>query len=134
MSDLQKLILCIEDDEDDMFWIQEATKDVEPNAVFVHKANGKEALDFLELQKLYKDFPCIILLDINMPVMNGKQTLAAIKQDEELNNIPVVVFTTSDNKADQLFCEHYGAEMITKPSHFTELKKKIGQVVMARCL
>jgi CheY-like chemotaxis protein len=133
MTEVPKLILCMEDDEDDCFWIRQATREVDPLAVFVHKPNGKEGLEFLQKQKIEGEYPCIILLDINMPVMGGRQTLAAIKNDPELRNIPVVVFTTSNNKDDQNFCETYGADMITKPSKFPEYKKKIAQVVLSRC-
>lgn len=133
MSDQIKLLLCIEDDEDDCAWIHEAAIEVDPDLIFVHKENGKQAMWFLNELKANSRYPCLILLDINMPIMDGKETLAAIKSDPKLKQIPVVVFTTSNSKADQQFCELHGAEFISKPEKVAELKKKVNQVVMARC-
>src|SRR3712207_7852078 len=64
-------------------WIEEATREIDPGFLFVHKPNGREGLAFLEKLKEYKDYPCLILMDINMPVMDGKQTLAAIRKDRK---------------------------------------------------
>lgn len=133
MQEVTKLLLCIEDDLEDCNWIEEAITEIQVQLVFVHKSNGKEGMTFLNSQKQFGDFPCLILLDINMPIMDGKQMLAAIKNDPLLKDIPVVVFTTSNSKADQLYCERYGAELITKPQKVPELKRKVQQVVMARC-
>src|SRR5215212_8251353 len=133
MSDQPKLLLCVEDDEDDCAWIEEAAVEIDSQLVFVSKSNGKEALRFLTRQKEQNYLPCLILLDINMPVMDGRQMLTALKKDEIFKNIPVVVFTTSASKADQLFCDHYGVEMITKPNRIPELKKSIRHLVLSRC-
>src|SRR5688572_27698781 len=129
-----KLLLCVEDDEDDCIWIEEASAEIDPRLVFVAKPNGKEALMFLHRQKQQNFLPCLILLDLNMPGMDGKQTLTEIKKDPELEKIPVVVFTTSSSKNDKIFCEKYGAEMVTKPDQAKELKKTIQDIVMSRCM
>jgi two-component system, response regulator len=129
-----KLLLCVEDDEDDCAWIEEASAELDPRLVFVAKPNGKEALMFLHRQKEQNFLPCLILLDLNMPGMDGKQTLQEIKKVPDFKKIPVVVFTTSSSKKDQLFCEQYGAEMITKPDQAKELKKTIQHIVLSRCM
>jgi len=134
MSQPPKLLLCIEDDEDDQAFIEEAATETDPKLVFVAKSNGREALIFLNSQKEQHQLPCLILLDINMPLMSGKETLVAIKKDPALKNIPVVVFTTSSSKADQVFCEHYGADMVTKPVRPLDLKRVIEHVVLSRCV
>src|SRR3982751_3548574 len=110
MSNQPKLLLCVEDDEDDCGWIEEAATGIDPRLVFVAKHNGNDALNFLHRQKELHFLPCLILLDINMPIMDGRQTLIAIRNDPSFRDIPVVVFTTSSSKADQLFCESYQAE------------------------
>jgi CheY-like chemotaxis protein len=133
MSELPKLLLCIEDDEDDRAFIEEAATEADPKLIFVAKVNGREAMMFLNRQKEQDQLPCLILLDINMPLMNGRETLIAIKKDPALKNIPVVVFTTSSNKADEIFCEQYGADMVTKPVRPLELKRVIEHVVLSRC-
>ncbi|MGZ8538752.1 MAG: hypothetical protein ACXWV9_10840 [Flavisolibacter sp.] len=75
-----KLLLCVEDDEDDCVWIEEASAEIDPRLVFVAKSNGKEALMFLHRQKEQNFLPCLILLDLNMTGMDGKQTLVEIKK------------------------------------------------------
>jgi CheY-like chemotaxis protein len=133
MSEAPKLFLCIEDDEDDYTFIEEAAAEIDPRLVFVNKPDGREALMFLHRQKAHNRLPCLILLDINMPVMDGKETLAAIKADPELGQIPLIVFSTSTNMEDRLFCEKYGAELITKPQKLAEFKKVVQHIVLSRC-
>jgi CheY-like chemotaxis protein len=128
-----KLLLCIEDDADDCTWIEEAASEIDPTIVFVHKANGLEGLTYLKRAREGEELPCLILLDMNMPIMDGRQALKAIKEDPELKNIPIIVFSTSNNKADQLYCDFYGADFITKPDRILELKRKVKQIVVARC-
>ena len=134
MSAEPKLILCVEDDEDDCQWIEEAAQEIDPRLVFVAKANGREALAFLNRQKEQNYLPCLILLDINMPVMDGRQTLLHLKKDSVFKNIPVVVFTTSSSKSDQHFCEENGVDIITKPNRISELKSAVRHLVMSRCI
>jgi CheY-like chemotaxis protein len=133
MSTTPRLLLCIEDDEDDSLWIEEAALEVDPQLIFVNKPNGRDALYFLNRQKEQHYLPCLILLDINMPVMNGKETLAAIKRDPAFNKIPVIVFSTSFHITDVHFCEQHGVELITKPDKVKEFKRKIQHIVLSRC-
>jgi len=134
MNTTDKLLLCVEDDHDDSLWIGEISAEVDPKIVFVAKPNGRDALLFLDHQKEQNHLPCLILLDLNMPLMDGKETLLAIKKDPELREIPVVVFTTSSSKKDELFCEKHGAEMITKPQSFPGFKRTIKHLVLSRCI
>jgi len=75
--------------------------------------NGFEADDAL---------PCLIILDMNMPGLDGRETLIRIKQSSLLQKIPVVVFTTSSRKIDQDFAKKWGADFITKPVKFSDLE------------
>lgn len=133
MSDTPRLFLCIEDDEDDCAWIEEAACEIDPSLQFVSQPNGRDALAFLKRLKDQHHLPCLILLDMNMPVMDGKQTLVALKKDPDFQHIPVVMFTTSSSRADKLFCEMWGADMITKPERINELKTAVRKLVLARC-
>jgi CheY-like chemotaxis protein len=91
-------ILLVEDDHVDAMTVERALKDLKVANRLVRANNGEEALDYLRNESNEK--PCIILLDLNMPKMNGIEFLKAIKADGELKNIPVIVLTTSDEQQD----------------------------------
>ena len=93
-------ILLVEDDHVDIMTIKRAFKDLKiTNPVNVCE-NGLEALDFLRYPQ--KQFPGVILLDLNMPKMNGIEFLQEIKDDEQFKSIPVVVLTTSKEEQDKV--------------------------------
>jgi CheY-like chemotaxis protein len=128
-----RTLLCVEDDEDDCEWIREAAQKSYPDINFVHKANGKEALEYLNNQKQKGHFPCLTLLDLNMPVMNGRQTLIAIRADQDLKDLPVIVFSTSSSPADKAICKELGSELVTKPITLKELSTVIQGLLHLSC-
>ncbi len=91
-------ILLVEDDDVDVMTVERAFKDLQVTNQLVCAGNGEEALEYLKTESNKK--PCIILLDLNMPKMNGIEFLKIAKEDEALNNIPVVVLTTSKTAQD----------------------------------
>ena len=93
-----KPILLVEDDDVDAMTVKRAFKDLNVTNNLVHLVNGELALDYLQEQDNEK--PCVILLDLNMPKMNGTEFLKVIKANEELKQIPVVVLTTSTEECD----------------------------------
>ena len=133
MDNQPKLLLCIEDDRDDISLIEEAALDFDPSLRFVSKTNGKEAMMFLNRQKQEHYLPCLILLDINMPLMDGHEVLDALKKDEVFKEIPVIVFTTSSGQREQLLCDAYGVEMVTKPNRLAEFRKILNHLFV-RCI
>lgn len=118
-------ILMAEDDADDRLLVREAFQEshVANNLQFVE--NGVELLEYLHKQGKYKDgydFPDLILLDLNMPRKDGRETLQEIKADPALRHIPVVVLTTSKADEDVLRSYEMGAAgYITKPVTFEAL-------------
>lgn len=128
-------ILLVEDDQVDVMTVQRALKvNKIINPLYVVQ-NGEEALNFLRRQGAFSDpekapRPGIILLDLNMPVMNGVEFLKVIKTDNDLRRIPVVVLTTS--KADEDRVESFNlsiAGYIIKPvefEKFVEAMRTIG--------
>jgi len=96
----EKSILLVEDDIVDMMSVKRALKDLQVTNTLYHVENGEEALEFLRDPANEK--PAIILLDLNMPRMNGHEFLAVIKKDEELKRIPVIVLTTSRGELDKV--------------------------------
>ncbi|HTA61761.1 MAG TPA: response regulator [Bacteroidia bacterium] len=92
-------ILLVEDDRIDAMTIVRAMKELNVTNSIVHVYNGLEALEYLK--NLNKEKPCIILLDLNMPKMNGIELLKVLKNDMSLKKLPVVVLTTSNAEKDK---------------------------------
>ena len=122
-------ILCVDDDSDDLQLLHESLKGTHENFDVIEAYNGRQALELLHKLKYSGTPPCLIILDINMPVLNGKETLSIIKRDEALKSIPVVVFTTSGSDSDKRFCNFYGVEMVTKPPNFTHFKTVVQKLL-----
>ena len=91
-------ILLVEDDEVDTMTVQRAFKDLKVTNELVHRTNGEEALKYLKAED--SQMPCVVLLDLNMPKMNGVEFLKISKEDEKLKKLPVIVLTTSKEEHD----------------------------------
>ncbi|MFY8350488.1 response regulator [Pseudoalteromonas sp. SSM20] len=129
-------ILMADDDEDDRLLTQDALEEsrVLNNLYFVN--DGVELLAYLNNQAPFEDTqkyprPSIILLDLNMPRMDGREALKRIKETPHLRAIPVVILTTSKQEEDKLRGYDLGAaSYITKPVTFeglVELMKQLGK-------
>lgn len=129
------IILLAEDDQDDCYLISEALDEsgVENRLLMVE--NGEELLDYLYHRGKYTDQnewprPELILLDLNMPLKDGREALEEIKNEPELKRIPIVVLTTSQAEEDILATYSLGITgFITKPMTFTglvEIMKSLG--------
>jgi CheY-like chemotaxis protein len=109
-----KPVLLLEDDNVDAMTVKRAMKDLDVTNPFVRVINGEEAILYLKNDANVK--PCVILLDLNMPKMNGVEFLKIIKADTKLRGIPVVVLTTSKGDQDKNECFDLGvAGYIVKP-------------------
>lgn len=96
----KKPILLVEDDHVDAMTVKRALKDINVTNRLEVTCNGEEALEYLKNNK--NEGPCIILLDLNMPRMNGLELLAKLKSHEILKMIPVVILTTSKGEQDRI--------------------------------
>jgi len=109
-----KPILLLEDDTVDAMTVQRAIKDLNVLNTLVRVVNGEEALEYLQDSAKVK--PCVILLDLNMPKMNGVEFLKVVKADPQLMGIPVVVLTTSKAYQDKVACfDQSVAGYVVKP-------------------
>lgn len=118
------VILVCDDDPDDQVLIKEAFLEAGIQADFRFTNDGMELIDYLENCIGSREYPCpkIVLLDLNMPRMNGKQALKWIKSHSEFRAIPVVIYTTSNEKNDVSQCYRLGANtFMTKCAKFEEL-------------
>jgi CheY-like chemotaxis protein len=122
-----KPILLVEDDQVDMMRVTRALKEIGVTNQIVHRENGENALNYLRDEDSEK--PCLILLDLSMPVMNGIEFLQAVKKDEGLRRIPVVVLTTSDNPQDKLNGFNFGvAGYMGKPVDYQQFVEVIRSI------
>lgn len=122
-----KPILLVEDDQVDAMTVKRALKDINVTNRLDITSNGEEALAFL--RNLENEKPGIILLDLNMPKMNGIEFLQIAKHDDALKKIPVVVLTTSKEEQDKVDSFNLGvAGYMIKPVdylQFVEVVKTI---------
>ena len=93
-----KPVLLVEDDSVDALTVKRSLSDLGAKTPIVHCVNGEEALEYL--RNTDNEMPCIVLLDLNMPKMNGIEFLKIIKADEKLKQIPIIVLTTSKEDCD----------------------------------
>ena len=122
--DDKKPILLVEDDEVDIMTIQRAINDLNVTNNLVVTNNGEEALDYLSDPD--KANPCIILLDIKMPRMNGIEFLKARNEDKALRSIPVVVLTSSREEEDLVQSYRLGvAGYMVKPVDYIQFVETI---------
>jgi len=122
-----KRILLIDDDEDDQELFQLALGNL-GNIQCTVMASAKEALVHL---KAYPKSADLIFLDLNMPIMTGQQFLEEIKQQQEINEIPIIVLSTSLDPASISQAESLGAmQFFTKPGNFHELKKILQNILV----
>ncbi|MCJ0741960.1 response regulator [Pedobacter montanisoli] len=118
---LEPLILIAEDDPDDTLMLMEAFSEINQTSI-KFLSNGKLLVEqVMELSQ--KDFlPKLILIDLNMPVLDGRGVIKALKANPSTENIPVVVLSTTKNKDDIDSVFNLGAtDFFTKPSNFSDL-------------
>jgi len=127
------VILMADDDEDDQLMARDAFETNRLHNVLYFVKDGIELMDYLRRQGNFSDpstspRPGLILLDLNMPLMDGREALKEIKSDPELRSIPVVVLTTSSAEEDIIKTYEYGVNsFITKPVTFQGLVEVIKQ-------
>jgi two-component system, chemotaxis family, response regulator Rcp1 len=111
-------VLLVEDSPGDVRLTQEAFRDANPSIHLHVVSDGVEAMAFLRREETYvhKPRPDIILLDLNLPRMDGREVLAHIKEHDSLKTIPIVILTTSDSEADIVKCYQLQANCyLSKP-------------------
>lgn len=123
------IILYAEDDFDDFESVKEALDQLSNNQLLLHAKNGAEAVSFIENATV---LPSLIVLDLNMPVMDGKEVLQWLKERNEYRNIPVMVFTTSSREEDVKLCQKHGCTFFRKPTLYRDLLH-VAQTMLNLC-
>jgi len=124
-------ILHAEDNQDDSLLTELAFKQLGLNVQLRKILNGKKVIDSLkESLSTGEKLPDLILLDINLPLMNGFEVLNEIKTEEKLSLIPIVFFTSSDSSAEMKHAYENGADLyIRKPNNLNGFKRAMLQAV-----
>ena len=131
-----KSILLVEDNEDDIdLTLISLKKNRIANRVDIVR-DGAEALEYLFSEGRYagrdkSEQPAVVLLDLNLPIVNGLEVLAKIRSDEKTKRLPVVIFTTSNEEKDLIGSYNYGANSyVRKPVDMDQFNDAIRQLGM----
>jgi len=128
-------LLMADDDADDRFLTEQACLQIRSCGDLRFVEDGEELMHYLRRQGKYADpalspRPALILLDLNMPKMDGRQALVEIKSDPDLKGIPVAIWTTSEEKDDRIQSLKAGADdYATKPARYNDLVNSIKRLV-----
>jgi CheY-like chemotaxis protein len=125
---MPKPILLVEDDRVFAIWVRNALNKLDVPNKLVNAANGKLALEYLRDKASAR--PCLILLDLYMPELNGVEFLRVVKSDCALKHIPVVVLTASPQEADVAMSFELGAaEYLKKGGNYSDLLYKMSRLM-----
>ncbi len=118
-------IVIADDDSDDTYLFREAITQLKETLTVSVVENGEKLIHFLD-----RNIPDLIFLDLNMPVMNGQECLQAIRSDQKLEAVPVIIYSTSSNPLFIEQCYAYGANYyVVKPYSFTTITMLIEKIL-----
>lgn len=116
--------MLIDDDEDDVLFFMDALQEIDPSLQLITASNGEEALQMLLAHGA--PVPDYIFLDMNMPLVNGRECLIRIRQADRLSSVPVIIYSTSSGRMEAAGLLSLGASYyLTKPFRFSEMVKSI---------
>ena len=116
------IVVYADDDPDDIELVEDAFRRFANDVQVITFRDGSQALSYLRSLSDSDPVPCLVILDINMPVLNGKETLARLRQIEKYQQVPAVLFTTSSMPLDKNFAQQYGAGFVTKPLGYEQME------------
>lgn len=121
MRPMSKKILLVDDDIEDREIIQDALGDLGHASIVHYEEDGEKALAFLEDAFQNDTLPAMVILDLNMPRLNGTQTLRLLKKDDRFKHLPVVIYSTSLNRIERDECLALGAHSyVIKPASYRD--------------
>jgi CheY-like chemotaxis protein len=124
---IKMLILCVDDDPDDLDLLREAIHEVSPASQCIFANSAQEALQLLENDLIV--LPNLIFLDINMPVMNGRELFLILRRNKSFDAIRVVIYSTSSQRKDIDEFESMGAKFLVKPPKFSVLVDAVRDIL-----
>lgn len=122
-------VLIAEDDPEDLFLMQRALRQLRPGLAMAAARDGIELFEYLEGCTALT-LPGLIIIDLNMPRMDGREVLRALHRDARYTTLPVVVMTTSVEPEDFQFAQaHQAAQVLSKPEAFSEMVQRLGMLL-----
>lgn len=125
----KSLVLYADDDPEDVELVSEAFQNYSPNVELMTFPDGIELLNFIETIDRFNASPCLFILDINMPRLNGKETLKRLRRIESFSEIPAVLFSTSSLPSDAVFAKNLNAGFVTKPLRTNQIYMIIDEII-----
>lgn len=119
-------ILLIDDDKDDQILFREAISRISSDFQCVFADNGIAGLNEL---KSAEPLPDVVFLDVNMPLMDGRETLRAIRNDLALKDLTVIIYSTSNSEQEIAWFLERNARYVVKPNNFERLAKMLSEVL-----
>jgi CheY-like chemotaxis protein len=124
----KQVLLYAEDDMDDFESLVDALEQLTDKYQIVNAKNGTEVISMLQ-NDFAEHHPSVVILDLNMPLMDGKEVLAWMKSEEEFRHIPVMVFTTSSREEDVRMCQSHKCTFFRKPTLYRDLLH-VAQIIL----
>jgi DNA-binding response OmpR family regulator len=122
------IVLIVDDDLDDFDLFASAIKIIDDTAVCISCSDGQKALNLLDNVS-----PDYIIMDINMPLMDGKQCLRELKKDVRMKHIPVIMWSTTTSLTERSECKTSGAmDFLVKPNEITSLCSQLSLIFTKR--
>jgi CheY-like chemotaxis protein len=120
------LVLVVDDDQDDLEIFSDAVREIDPTIHLITSANGEEALNYL-LNRAAAH-PDYIFLDINMPQVDGRECLQAIRDNKLTGNLRVIMYSTSLSNSDKSLFKSLNARFLVKASNYVQLVKSLRDI------
>lgn len=129
MNTEPQIILYADDDDDDRCLMREAVEKLGGEFQIIEASNGQQAID--KLNQLFQtgQRPCVIILDGNMPILNGSEAVEKISESKHWSGIPICIFSTSPKERFETLAARYPIEVYTKPSSVVAYMDTIEQLL-----
>jgi len=118
---IQHTIVLIDDDRDDLLLLHEVIKSLNGEYAVIEAENGEVGLLLINKLEQAGEAPCLIVLGLNKPRMDGKETFVELRKNHHLRNTPILIFSTSSHTKDREFFEDKQSAYLVKPVRFHEL-------------
>lgn len=119
---LKNIVFYADDDTDDLELVENAFDRYTNNVEVLTAKDGVQALSYLKSLNPNTPLPCLIILDINMPLVNGRDVLKRVKEMPLLASVPVVLFSTSSSPLDKELARKFNAGLVTKPLDISQMQ------------